>query len=104
VLLFREGVGPPGPEAGVARDHPVAFLQCLYVRSDGRDLEDPFVAADGGRGWCAEEGGEGWFGGVDALDLVYVCGVDGCGEGAKEEGGGREGWRYRVCVEAVMGC
>ena len=47
-----------------------------------------------------EERGEGWFGGVDALDLVYVCGVDGGGEGAEEEGGGREGGRYGVCMEA----
>ena len=67
-------------------------------------MEDAFVAADGGGGRCAEEGGEGWFGGVDALDLVYVCRVDGRSEGAEEEGRGREGGRYGVCVEAGKGC
>jgi hypothetical protein len=51
----------------------------------------------------AEERVEGWFGGVDALDLVYVCGIDGGGEGAEEEGGGREGGRYGVSVEAGEG-
>jgi hypothetical protein len=66
-------------------------------------VEDTFVAADGRGGRCAEEGGKGRLRWVDALDLVYVCRVDGCGEGAEEEGGGGKGGRYGVCVQA-LGC
>ena len=64
-------------------------------------METGFVACDSRGLRCAEEGGEGWFGGVDALDLVYVCGVYGGGEGAEEELGWREGGGDGVGMEAV---
>jgi len=56
----------------------------------GEDFETAFIAADcaGGRG--AEEVGKGWFGGVDALYLIYVCRVYGGCKGAEEEGSSRE--------------
>ena len=54
------------------------------------DLKTAFVATNGGGGGCAQCGGERRTGGVDALDLVYVGGVYGGGEGAEKEGGGGE--------------
>lgn len=50
------------------------------------------------RGGCAEGGVEGRVGGVGALDLIYVCGVQGRGEGAQGEESG-VGWRDGVRVE-----
>lgn len=64
------------------------------------DLETAFVAGYGARCGCAEQGGEGRFGGVDALDLVYVGGVYGGCEGAEEEGIWWEGGGDGMVVEA----
>lgn len=44
----------------------------------------------------------GWFGAVGALDGVYVCGVDGRGEGADEDGGGGERRGDGMCVQPVL--
>ena len=76
----------PCPEAGILHDHPVALGHGFDARADGGYFETTFVAGYGRRLLGAEEGGEWGFGGVDALNLVYVCGVYGCGEGAEEEG------------------
>lgn len=92
----------PGAESNVAHDYPVAFLEGLYGGADGLHLETAFVAADCGGGGCAEEGGEGGFGGVGALELVYVGGVYGGGEGAEEEGGGGERGGDGVGMEAGL--
>ena len=88
----------PGSEAGGFHYYPVALLEGFDGGADAGDLEAAFVAGDGAWGWGSEEGGEGGFGGVDALDLVYVCGVYGGGEGADEEGGGGEGGGDGVVV------
>lgn len=80
----------PGAKARGGGDAPVTLLERGYARADGEDLETAFVAGDGGRFGCSEEGVVGWFGAVGALDGVYVCGIDGRGEGADEDGGGGE--------------
>jgi hypothetical protein len=93
-------MGAPGAKTGIFHDHPVAFRE----RSGGPrgdDFETSFVAGDGGGGLRAEERGEGGFGGVDALDLVYVCGVYGGGEGTEEEGCRGECGGYGVCVKSI---
>ena len=78
-------MGAPGAEAGVAHDDPVAFLEGLNGGPDRGDGEGAFVAGYGGGLGCAEQGGKGRFGGVDALDLVDVGGVNRGGESAKED-------------------
>jgi hypothetical protein len=64
----------------------------------GEDLKTAFIAADCAGGRSAKEVGEGWFGGVDALNLIYVCRVYGGCEGAEEESSRREGGRDGVCM------
>lgn len=49
---------------------------------------------------CPEEGSEGWFGRVDALDLVYVGRIYGGGEGAEKDGRGGKGGGDGVGVES----
>ena len=75
----------PCPEAGRLHYHPVAFSDGIDPGAEGDNLETAFIAGDGAGLGGAEEGGEGWFGGVDTLDLVYVGGVDGGCEGAEEQ-------------------
>jgi len=83
----------PRSKAGVFHYDPIAFLKRFVAQRGAQrlDLETAFVSADGGGGGCAEGGGERRAGGVHALDLVYVGGVYGGGEGSEEEGGGRKG-------------
>ena len=77
---------PPGSEPSILHDHPIAFRERFDGGADGGDFEHAFVAGDGRGSLSSEQRGEGWFGGIDALDLVYICGVYGCSEGAEEEG------------------
>ena len=65
-----------------AGDHPVTFFHGLGVGAGREDFEAGFVAGDCVRFGGAESGGESWGGGIGALDLIYVCGVQGRGESA----------------------
>lgn len=89
----------PGAETRAAHDDPVTSLEALDTASGGDDLGDTFIASYSSGFGGSESGAEGWFAGVDALDLVDVCGVDGRGEEAE----GYEvfvGGRDAVAVEA----
>lgn len=89
--LAGEGVRAPRPEPRGAHDDPVALGHGGDGRRDGEDFEAALVAADGAGRGRPQERGEGGLARVDALDLVYVGGVDGGCEGAEEEGVGGEG-------------
>lgn len=91
----------PGAEVGMAHSDPVALAHCRDTRRNIDDFETSLVAADGGGLGCAQQRCEFGLGGVDALDLVYVCWVDGGGEGAEEDGIFWEGGGDGVVVEAV---
>ena len=91
----------PGAEVGMAHSDPVALAHCRDTRRNIDDFETSLVAADGGGLRCAQQRRELGLGGVDALYLVYVCGVDGGGEGAEEDGIFWEGGGDRVVVKAV---
>jgi hypothetical protein len=81
-------VRAPGAEARLGGDHPVAFSQ---ARRRGRrrcHLEDAFVSGYRGGFGRADERAKSRLCAVGALDRVDVGGVDGCGEGAQENGGG----------------
>jgi hypothetical protein len=65
---------------------------------DGEDLRDAFIPAYGDGISCPETGCPGRFGRVDALDLVYVRGVDGRGEEADVHAVA-VGWGDGVAVE-----
>lgn len=79
-------MGAEGSEAGVFGNYPVAYLEILWGEGvDGLDFETAFVAGDSRGLWGAVEGCKGWTGGIDALDLVYVCWVYGGGEGAEDD-------------------
>lgn len=54
------------------------------------------------RDWGAESGGEGWGYGVDALDLIYVGGVERGGKGSEGQKG-RVGRRDGVCMKTGKG-
>lgn len=73
----------PGSLACALHDHPVALGEGGDARAGGDYFKGALVAADGGGFGCAEGGREGRFAGVDALDLVDVCWVHGCGEEAQ---------------------
>lgn len=62
-------MGAPGSKAGVTHDCAVAALESRYIGARGQHLDDAFVAGDGGGFGGAEDGCEGWFGGVDTFDL-----------------------------------
>lgn len=97
VRFLGERVRAPCPESRVLHYDPVALAHGFDGRSDGRNFEAALIATDGAGLGCPEEGGEGWLGWVDALDLVYIRGVYGRCEGAQEEGvrgeRGRDGVR-----------
>ena len=70
----------PRPQPGGGGYDPIAFFHGGGRGTGCEDLEDGFVAGDGdgvGRGEDREKGREG---GVGALDLVYVCGIERGGE------------------------
>lgn len=90
----------PGAEAGRGRDAPVAFLEGGDTRADGDDFKTAFVAWHGGGIGGAEEAVIRGFNAVGALDGVYIGGVDGCCQGADEDGGGGERGRDGVGVQA----
>lgn len=90
-------MGAPGAEAGRAHDDPIAFLEAFDAATGGEDLGDTLIASYGGGFGGSEGGAEVRFAGVDALNLVDVCWVDGGGEEAE----GYEvlvGWRDAVAV------
>ena len=91
----------PRAETGPVGDDPVARGDGADSGAGAEDLEDAFVAGDGGGEGRAERGGEGREGGVDALDLVDVGRVEGGGEGAQGEEGGVRGGEG-MCVETVV--
>lgn len=74
---------PPCALACVFHHDPVTLADGLAAGAGGEDFGAAFVAGDGGGLRGAEYGGEGGFAGVDALDLVDVGGVNGCGEEAE---------------------
>lgn len=84
----------------MAHSDPVALSEALRVGAQGHDFETAFVAAYCGGFWGSQKGREGRLGWVHALDLVYVGWVYGAGEGAEEDGGGWEGGREGVVVQA----
>jgi len=90
----------PCPQSRRARYHPVAAFKAFGARAGGEDLETGFIARDGDGMGGSEGGGEGGMGGVSALYLVDVGGVERRGEGAEGEEIGMWG-RDGVGVEAV---
>ena len=90
----------PCAQPRVARYDPVSLLHAAGSGAGGEDFEAGFIAGDGG-GLCGAEGrGERWDGGIGALDLVDVGGVEGGGQSAEgEEVGVR--WGEGVSVEAA---
>jgi hypothetical protein len=97
-------VGAPGAEARAAHDDPVASLEAFDAAAGGDDFGDTFIASYGCGFGGSEGGAEVWFGGVDALDLVNVCRVDGRGEEAEGDEvfvGGRDA--VAVETEDVFG-
>lgn len=76
-------MGPPGAELGDGGDDPVALGE--VGRGGGEDLEDALISGGGRWFGSSNEGGEGWFGAIGALDGVDVCRVNGGGEGADED-------------------
>lgn len=67
----------PCPESLFLKNHPVTLFDSFDISSLGENFSDTLVAAYGNVLGSAEGGGPGGFGGVDALDLVDVRGVDG---------------------------
>lgn len=91
----------PCAECRARHDYPVALGQAegrIDARTERDDLKTAFVAAYSAGFSSTKEGGKGRFGGVNALDLVDVCGVYGGCQGAEEESFRGEGGGYGVCV------
>lgn len=81
----------PRPEPRGSHYDPVTLSDGGYGGADGDHLEAALVTANSAGTGCPQQGSEGGFAGIDALDLVHVGGVDWRCQCAKEEGAGGEG-------------
>lgn len=81
-------MGAPGAEGGDGGEDPVAPLKGEVGGADGGYFEKAFISGDGGGFGGADEGCEGRFGAVGALNGIDVGRVDWGGEGTEEEGAG----------------
>jgi len=73
----------PCPQSRSARYHPVPAFEVLGAGAYGEDLETGFITWDSDGLGVSEGGREGGRGGIGALDLVDVGGVEWGGEGAE---------------------
>lgn len=75
---------PPRPKARRLHQDPVASFKLSAIGIDGvlaggDDASDALIPWDGAGGGGGEGSGEGGLGGIDALEGVDVCGVEGGG-------------------------